>query len=80
MKWTTYHHVKQNKPDSGRQISHIFSHTQNLDIKKWHGKKKGHYYRRGKGKAEVGGEIRENNKGNDHDQSKYNVHNIYKMS
>jgi hypothetical protein len=26
------HHIKQNKPDSERQTSHIFSHTQNLDF------------------------------------------------
>lgn len=50
MKWTTYHHVRQNKPDSWRQISNIFSHTQNLDIKKCHGNKKGHYYKEEKEK------------------------------
>jgi hypothetical protein len=31
------HYVKQNKPDSERQISYIFSYIQNLDLKqtKW---------------------------------------------
>jgi hypothetical protein len=28
------HHVKQNKPSSERQILHIFSHMQNLDLKR----------------------------------------------
>jgi hypothetical protein len=27
------HNVKQNKPSSERQISHAFSHMQNLDLK-----------------------------------------------
>jgi hypothetical protein len=27
------HYVKWNKPDSERQISHIFSHMWNLDLK-----------------------------------------------
>jgi hypothetical protein len=26
------HHVKQSKPDSERQISHAFSHMENLDF------------------------------------------------
>jgi hypothetical protein len=28
------HHVRQNKPDSERQILHVFSHMQNPDLKK----------------------------------------------
>jgi hypothetical protein len=33
------HHVKQNKSDSERQISYIFSHMQNLDLKTKQNKK-----------------------------------------
>jgi hypothetical protein len=28
------HHVKQNKPDPEKQISHVFSHMQSLDFLK----------------------------------------------
>ena len=52
MKWTTHcYYVKQNKPDSERQISCIFSHTQNLDLKRrQHGteKRKGREVGRGR--------------------------------
>jgi hypothetical protein len=38
MDGTRYHHVKQNKPGSERQTSHIFSHISKLQIPKymWH--------------------------------------------
>jgi hypothetical protein len=34
MEGTGDHHVKQNKPDSQTQVSHVFSHVQNLDLKR----------------------------------------------
>jgi hypothetical protein len=34
MDGTGDHHVKQNKPDSERQIPHVFSNMWNLDLKK----------------------------------------------
>jgi hypothetical protein len=36
----TRHHVKQNKPDSERQILRVFSHMQNLDLNKKEKRKK----------------------------------------
>jgi hypothetical protein len=33
MEETGDHHVKQNKPDSERQISYVLSHMQNTDLK-----------------------------------------------
>jgi hypothetical protein len=33
MEETGDHHVKQNKPDSDRQISYVLSHMQNTDLK-----------------------------------------------
>jgi hypothetical protein len=41
MEGTGDHYVKQNKPDSERWVFHIFSHTQNTDLKKRHEYKKG---------------------------------------
>jgi hypothetical protein len=29
------HHVKENKSDSEKQIPHVSSHMQNLELKKW---------------------------------------------
>jgi hypothetical protein len=37
----TGNHVKQNKPDSKRQMLYVFSQMWNLDFKKRHGYKRG---------------------------------------
>jgi hypothetical protein len=45
-------HIKQNEPDSERQMPPIFSHRQNLDVKKKKKKdmnQKGDYLGRGRG-------------------------------
>jgi hypothetical protein len=59
MNGTSEHYVKQNKPGSERQISHVFSHIQNLDLKHDMDVKEGMYLEWQAGERKMKGEAAE---------------------
>jgi hypothetical protein len=62
---TGEHHIKRNKPDSERQMSHVFSHMENLDLKR-HESRKGTIWEK---EVRVGGRKREGTMCAEYDQS-----------